>query len=146
MKILPRAFVLSVFVSFSAAFASYFLLEFLCSRFVPFLLPFVFFATILISVTLFYLSAVHYCTFFAEVNCEKLIITKGFIIKRKTVLNLRFVVSAKYVTTPLMRLFKLSNIMLLSEGSLCFIPLIKAEDAELIYDTVLKISEKYEEI
>ena len=88
----------------------------------------------------------HYCTFFAEVNCEKLIITKGFIIKRKTVLNLRFVVSAKYVTTPLMRLFKLSNIMLLSEGSLCFIPLIKAEDAELIYDTVLKISEKYEEI
>ncbi|MBR3987708.1 MAG: hypothetical protein IKK10_00190 [Clostridia bacterium] len=146
MKILPRAFILSVCVSFLVSVASYFLLIFLCNRFAPFLLPFVFFTTVLIFVTLFYLSAVHYRTFFANLKGEKLEIAKGFIIKRKITLNLRFAVSAKNVSTPLMRMMKISNLLLLFEGSLCFIPLVKAEDAEYLYDKVLKISEKNEKI
>lgn len=146
MKILPRAFILAVFVSLVVSAASYFLFVFLCNRFAPFLLPFVFLTTALIFVILFYLSAVHYRTFFADLKGEELIISKGFIIKRKITLNLRFVVSAKNVSTPLMRLLKISNLLLVFEGSLCFIPLIKAGDAERLYDKILKISEEYEKI
>mgnify|MGYP003292918272 CR=1 FL=1 len=139
MKILPRAFLLSVVASFLVSCASYYLFVFLCNRFAPFLLPFVFITTVLISVILFYLSAVHYRNFFAELRNDKLIIYKGFIIKRKIVLDLRFVVSAKNVSTPLMRLLKISNLLLLSEGSLCILPLIQAEDSERLYKTILTI-------
>ena len=144
MKILPRAFLLSVVASFLVSCASYYLFVFLCNRFAPFLLPFVFITTVLISVILFYLSAVYYRNFFAELRNDKLIIYKGFIIKRKIVLNLRFVVSAKNVSTPLMRLLKISNLLLLSEGSLCILPLIQAEDSERLYKTILTICEENE--
>lgn len=139
---MPRAFILSVLYSFSASALLYFLLEYLCRSFAPFLREYVFIVSILISVSLFYLSAVHFCTFSAELKDEKLIIKRGFFIKRKTVLRLRFVTSVKNIRTPVMRLLKLSNTLLLSEGSGCLLLLIKAEDAKTLYNEIIKISER----
>ncbi len=146
MKILPRAFILSLFWSFLISAAACFLLKFLCANFAKNLLPFVFLASVLICVILCYFSAVHYKVFKAQLKGEKLFITKGFIIKRKKHINLSFTVSVKLISTPMMRLMGLSNLLILFEGSACLLPLIKAGDAELLYQSILKISENNEKI
>jgi len=146
LKILPRAFVLSLCRSFLISAVACFLLKILCEKFATNLLPFVFLISVLICVTLCYLSAVHYKVFRAQLMDQKLMITKGFIIKRKKHINLRFIVSVKYVSTPVMRLLGLSSILVLSEGSGCFLPLITAKDAEFLYQSILSISENNEKI
>lgn len=146
MKIPPRAFVLSLIWSFLISSASYFLLKFLCTKYAEFLLPLVFIASISIALMLCFFSAVHYKVFRFYIKGKTLYIYKGFIIKRKKHIDLNFTVSVKEVSTPLMRILRLSNILILFEGSVCFLPLIKAEDGDFIYETILSINEKNEKI
>lgn len=146
MKIPPKAFVLSLCWSFLLSVACYFLLWFLCTRYLSILIYFVFLISIIICLSLCYISAVHYKVFIAEMKGESLNICKGFIIKRNKYVNLSFALSVKSASTPLMRLLKLRNLLIMFEGSVCLLPLIKAEDAEIIYDRILRISEKNEKI
>lgn len=146
MKILPRAFVLLLSWSLLLSTAAYFLLRFLSAKFAPFILPFVFLISVLLCVILCYLCAAHYRIFSASLEGERLIVTKGFLINRKNHMNLRFAVSIKSFSTPLMRLMKLSNILILFEGSACLLPLIKAEDAQKLSNIITEISEKNKEI
>lgn len=146
MKIIPRAFALSLLWVTAVSVAMYFVFLFVCKSFAPSLLPFVFLISTLLFAVLFYLAAVHYKTFSLSLNGQKLLISRGFIIKRKRQLNLKYTTSVKYASTPLMRFLGLSNLLLIFEGSLCLLPLLKARDAELLYESVLKISDKNEEI
>lgn len=146
MKIPLKAFLLSLCWSLLISFASYFPLWFLCRKYAGFMLPFVFLVSILICIVLCYFSAVHFKVFKITLKSYKLCVTKGFIIRRKKYLNLSFVLSVKNFSTPLMRFLKLDNILLLVEGSVCLLPLLKAEDAEVIYESIVKNSEKNEKI
>lgn len=146
MKILPRAFILSTFYSLFISAASYFLLKFLCKSFAQFLLPFVFLFTVLLFSVLSYLSAVHFKRFFACIKDEKLIIKSGFIIKREKILKLNYTVSVKNVSTPVMRLLKISNILLIFEGSVCILPLLRKADAHELFGEIIKIRDTNEEI
>lgn len=142
MKIPLRAFILSLIRSFIISAASYFLLRFLCIKYADFLLPLVFIASILICLGLCYFSAVHYKVFKLALKGKMLYISKGFIIKIQKHINLKFAVSVKTICTPLMRLLKLKSILLLFEGSVCFLPLLKSEDADFIYKNILINNEK----
>lgn len=146
MKIPPRVFVLSLIWSLFISAASYFLLWFICIKYAEFLLSWVFFASIIICSLLCYVSAVHYKLFKVNLKGQILSVSKGFIVKRKKHINLDFSVSVKTVSTPLMRLLKLSNILIIFEGSVCLLPLIKTEDADFIYNNILKTNEENEKI
>lgn len=143
MKISAKGFFLEVFRVFVLSALGYFALKPLTKRFVPFLEPFVFLIIVVLFVTLFYLCVSYYKTFSAEFFEGKLLISKGLLIRRKIQLNLNFAVSTKVLTTPLMRLLKLSNLLLVFEGSVCFLPLLNTSDAEEI---LLKSREKNEEL
>ncbi len=146
MRISLKAFWLSVLWVGLISCTAYFLLINLCRKFTPYLSPFVFLACTVLFTILFYLSAVHFRAYSLKLNNEKLLISSGFLIKRTKTLNLKYTASVKYISTPLMRLLKLSNLMLVFEGSVYFLPLLKVQDAELIFKSILKICDKNETI
>lgn len=146
MRISLKAFWLSVLWTGLISCVTYFLLISLCRKFVPYLSPFVFLISTTLFVVLFYLSAVHFKAYSIKLQSDRLNIYSGFLIRRTKTLNLNYTVSVKYVSTPLMRILKLSNLMLVFEGSVCFLPLLKAEDTEFIFKNILKICDKNETI
>lgn len=146
MKIPLKAFLLSAFYSAVSAAVSYFALMPLCRSFAPFLIPFVLIISISVFIVLFYLSAAHYKTFSAKIDGGRLAVSKGFLIRRKIRLSLEFTVSVKQLTTPLMRLLGLSSLLLIFEGSVCVLPLLKSADAEEIFGVIIEIRDKNEKI
>lgn len=133
MKISRKAFFLSVCWVAVLSFACYFALMLLCERFAEALKPFVFFVSTLFFIVFFYLAAAHFKTFSAKLSGGELLISKGFLIKRKIHLNLKYALSVKLLTTPLMRLLGLVNLLIVFEGSVCVLPLLKAVDGDEIF-------------
>ena len=146
LKISVKALVLSLcWVSVLSVFF-YYLLMLLCKEFAPFLKPFVFLISIAFFVAMFYICVSFFKTFFADIKEKQLTISKGFLIKRKENLKLSYIVSVKKLTTPFMRFLGLSSLLLIFEGSVCFLPLLRVQDACIISESILKISDKNETI
>jgi len=129
LKIPLKGFFLAVFYSAAVSSVSYILLFIFLKKF----MPFVILISIALFLTLFYLSASYFKTFSAVLSKGSLLVKKGFFIKRKNHVNLKYALSAKVITTPLMRLLGLSNLLLIFEGSVCFLPLLRYSDAENIF-------------
>lgn len=146
VKITAKGFLLSVAWVAIVSLICYIALMPLCERFVPFLRPFVLLISVSLFVFLFYLACSCCKTFFAELSGKILMLSKGFLIKRKIRLNLEFAVSVKLLTTPLTRLLGLSNLLIIFEGSVIFLPLLRVRDAEEIYRCALKISDNNEKL
>lgn len=141
MKITAKGFLLSVAWVAVISLACYFALMPLCERFVPALRPFALIISIGIFLVLFYLACSCFKTFFADIEGKFLTLTKGFLIKRKIRLNLEYAVSVKLFSTPLMRLLGLSNLIVIFEGSVSFLPLLRARDADEIYSRICDLSD-----
>lgn len=144
LKISVKAFLLSLCWVTVLSLICYFLLLPLCKRFVPFLKPFVLLISIAFFVALFYICVSYFKTFFAEIRANELAVSKGFLVSRKEKLNLKYTVSVKRFTTPVMRLLGLSNLLLIFEGSVCFLPLLKNTDTEEILSFVSKLRDENE--
>ncbi len=142
MKIAKKAFMLSVLWVVLLSVAVHFLFLFLCKSFLPQILPFVFLISIVFFVVLFYFATVHYKTFYVSIKSPEILVTRGFIIKRERHLNLKFTTSVKHASTPFMRFLGLSNLLLVFEGSVCLLPLLKSSDAEQLFQSILSISDK----
>lgn len=146
VKISLKAFLLSVLWVAVISCLCYFALMPLCEMFVPFLKPFVFLISTALFIVLFYLGSAHFKTFFAEIKGGELLIFKGFLIRRKIRLNLSYTVSVKLLSTPLMRLLGLSNLLLIFEGSVCLLPLLRKTDAHELFGEIIKIRDKNEKL
>lgn len=136
MRCSGKAFGMSVFWIFVFSCVSYFGLKFLCQKFVPQLLPFVFIFTILIFVILFYLCAAYFKTFFAEIKGDKLVSRWGFIIRRNFYTELGKVQSVKTLSTPFMRLMGLNNLLLIYDGRVLLFPLLRVKNTEEIVEKI----------
>lgn len=145
MRCSKKAFVVSVIWICGISCASYFGLKFLCESFVPQLLPFVFMITILIFVILFYLCAAYFRTFFSEIKGDKLLNRWGFIIKRSFYTELKRVQSVKTLSTPLMRFMGLNNLLLIFDGSVLLLPLLRVKNSEEIVEKIRALRNESEE-
>lgn len=146
LKISVKAFRLSLCWAGVLSLICYFALMPLCERFAHFLKPFVFLISTALFIVLFYLAAAHFKTFCAKLDDDELLISKGFLIRREIRLNLRYTVSVKLLSTPLMRLLRLSNLLLIFEGSVCLLPLLRIKDAEELFAKIVKVREKNEKL
>lgn len=146
MRCPKKAFVISIFWICVFSCAVYFGLKLLCEKFVPWLLPFVFILTILIFVILFYICAVYFKTFFAEIRADKLYSKWGFLIKRSFYTELNRVQSVKTVSTPLMRFMGLNNLLIIFDGRVLLMPLLKVSNSEEIIEKIRTLRNKNEDI
>ncbi len=146
MRCSKKAFVMSVFWICIFSCAAYFGLKLLCLKFVPQLLPFVFILTILIFVILFYLCAAYLKTFFAEIREDKLYSKWGFLIKRSFYTELNKVQSVKTLSTPLMRLMGLNNLLLIFDGRVLLLPLLRVKNSEEIVEKIRTLRNINEDI
>ncbi len=141
LKIPKKAFAVLIFWASVLSLSAYFGVRLLCLKIFPWLMPFAFALYIPLFATLYYLAVACYKGFSAMLEKNLLIICKGLLIKRRTVLRLERVMSLKLLTTPLMRALGVSCLFLICEGSFWVLPLIKAGDSELIVKTVNETKE-----
>lgn len=146
MRCPKKAFVISILWICVFSCAVYFGLKLLFEKFVPWLLPFVFVLTILIFVILFYICAVYFKTFFAEIVGDKLSSKWGFLIKRSFYTELKRVQSVKTVSTPLMRFMGLNNLLIIFDGRVLLMPLLRVKNSEEIIEKIRTLRNENEEI
>ena len=129
-KIIP----LGIFYSAILSIGIYFPLYFLSIRFLPVFV----YATIFICAGVFiwlsYMTISLYITFSAKLSSTVLTVRKGFFVKREKLIRLEMSQSVKIFSTPLMRVSKLSMLIVAFEGSVVIFPPADKNFALKIYN------------
>lgn len=129
-KIIP----LGIFYSAILSTGLYFPLYFLSRRFLPAIIYVATFICAGIFVWLCYMIISLYKSFSAKLNRTALTIRKGLFIKREKLIRLEMAQSVKIFSTPLMRISRLSMLIVAFEGSVVILPPADENFARKIYD------------
>lgn len=92
-----------------------------------------------VTVLIFIFRGAYIKSFSVTVRGNKLIIKKGIFVKHETVLYLKRIMSVKEFSSPLMRLLELEDILLICQGSVYFLWLLKKNHAKDILSTLEKV-------